>query len=77
MRKNQFTSCCYKCTERTITCHSTCEKYAEAKKKHHELTTKMINERIAGAYEYSRRRKSSDEATKFYQRTKGYRNTRK
>lgn len=36
---------CYKCTDRKLGCHSVCEKYISACKKHKELTEKYYAER--------------------------------
>ena len=39
---NFFKQCCYKCEDRHMGCHGTCEKYIEAKKKHDEYKTKVF-----------------------------------
>jgi hypothetical protein len=39
---NFFSKCCYKCQDRHVGCHGTCEKYLEAKKKHDEYKNKVF-----------------------------------
>lgn len=45
---------CHDCTERTVGCHSTCEKYAKYKKDRnnlrHELKKKVYEERDMDSY---------------------------
>lgn len=59
--------CCYKCEDRTATCHSTCEKYAAESAAHAEEKRKAIAERrpasMANSVKSSRR-------LKYYQRHK-------
>ena len=43
MRKNP----CFKCEERTIECHATCERYKEARKEHDKIVTKANLEKQA------------------------------
>ena len=50
MRINSGFKACYNCTERFPSCHDSCKKYAEEKRRHEEMLKKIRIENDARGY---------------------------
>lgn len=61
-------SCCYKCEERTMTCHGTCEKYAKEVAENKKRIEEAIKER---------RKREALHSPAFQQRARNFLNSKK